>query len=77
MPEHDEDELPGLRAAVDVLADAGLDDSLSALRGWDSLAVLMFIAHCEQVRGFVPTGAQVRSCRTPRDLLALIRSHQK
>ncbi len=77
MTAEDPARLDALRRAVDVLADVGLDASLSALRGWDSLAVLMFIAHCEQVRGFVPTGAQVRSCRTPRDLLALIRSHQK
>ena len=77
MTDADQQGFEQLRMAFDVLAAAGLDDPLGALRGWDSLAVLLFIAHCEQAHGFVPTGAEVRSCRTPRELLALIRSREK
>ncbi|MGA0134413.1 MAG: hypothetical protein ACO3ND_08675 [Opitutales bacterium] len=65
-------ELDRLRAAVDVLAEAAPDDLLGSIRGWDSLAVLMFISHCEHAHGVILTGPQVRACVRVRDLLALL-----
>ncbi len=63
-----------LQADVDALADApaGLDTVLAALPRWDSLAVLLVITHAEQAHGRALTGAQVRACRTARDLVALL-----
>jgi hypothetical protein len=63
----------GLRGAVDALADvAGPDAPLASTPRWDSLAVLLVITHAEQVHGRALTGAQVRACRTGRDLLTLL-----
>jgi acyl carrier protein len=62
--------LEALRADVDALAGAGLDTVLASLPGWDSLAVLLTISHCEHAYGAVITAAQIRACRTVRDLLA-------
>ncbi len=64
--------LAALRKAVDVLADAGPDDRLSSFANWDSLAVLLVITHFEHDYGASVTGAQVRSCVTVRDVLALL-----
>ena len=63
-----------LQADVDALASApaGLDTVLGQLPQWDSLAVLLVITHAEQTYGRAPTGAQVRACRTGRDLVALL-----
>jgi hypothetical protein len=63
-----------LQADVDALAvaPAGLDTVLAALPQWDSLAVLLVITHAEQAHGRVLTGAQVRACRTARELVALL-----
>lgn len=61
-----------LRAEVDALADATPDQPLTSLPRWDSLAVLLVITHAEQSLGRSLTGAQIRACRTGRDLLALL-----
>lgn len=61
-----------LRAEVDALAAATPDQPLASLPQWDSLAVLLVITHAEQRHGRVLTGAQVRACRTGRDLLTLL-----
>jgi hypothetical protein len=61
-----------LRAEVDALAAATPDQPLASLPQWDSLAVLLVITHAEQHHGRTLTGAQIRACRTGRDLLALL-----
>jgi hypothetical protein len=63
-----------LQADVDALASApaGLDTVLGQLPHWDSLAILLVITHAEQAYGRALTGAQVRACRTGRDLVALL-----
>ena len=61
-----------LRAEVDALADATPDQPLASLPRWDSLAVLLVITHAEQSHGRTLTGAQIRACRTGRDLLTLL-----
>jgi hypothetical protein len=61
-----------LCAEVDALADATPDTVLAALPRWDSLALLLVITHAEQAHGRSLTGAQVRACRTGRDLLTLL-----
>ncbi len=63
-----------LQADVDALAaaPAGLDTVLAGLPHWDSLAVLLVITHAEQVHGRTLTGAQIRACRTARELVALL-----
>ncbi|MEY4085971.1 MAG: hypothetical protein RLZZ405_159 [Verrucomicrobiota bacterium] len=61
-----------LQADVDALACADPDTVLAGLPQWDSLAVLLVITHAEQVHGRTLTGAQVRACRTARDLLGLL-----
>lgn len=64
--------LNALQADVDVLAGATLDTPLTSLAQWDSLAVLLVITHFEHVYHIMITGAQVRACSTPRDLIKLI-----
>jgi len=61
-----------LRAEVDALAAATPEQPLDSLPRWDSLAVLLVITHAEQSLGRSVTGAQVRACRTGRDLLLLL-----
>jgi len=44
------------------------------LPGWDSLAILLVVSHCEHVHDLEVPGPQVRACRTLGDLLDLIQS---
>ncbi len=64
--------LAALRADVDVLASADETSVLGALPGWDSLAILLVVSHCEHVHDLEVRGSQVRACRTVADLLDLI-----
>ncbi len=66
--------LNALRADVDVLAQADETSVLGALPGWDSLAILLVVSHCEHVHDLVIRGPQVRACRTLGELLDLIES---
>jgi acyl carrier protein len=42
--------------------------------GWDSLAILLVVSHCEHVHDLEVRGPQIRACRTVGDLLDLIQS---
>jgi acyl carrier protein len=66
--------LDALRADVDVIAQADETSVLGALPGWDSLAILLVVAHCEHVHGLEVRGQQVRACRTLGELIDLIES---
>jgi acyl carrier protein len=66
--------LNALRADIDLLAQAEETAVLAALPGWDSLAILLVVSHCEHVHDLEVSGAQVRACRTLGDLLDLIQS---
>ena len=66
--------LDALRADVDVIAQADETSVLGALAGWDSLAILLVVAHCEHVHGLEVRGQQVRACRTLGELIDLIES---
>ena len=66
--------LYALRADVDVLARADETSVLGALHGWDSLAILLVVSHCEHVHDLEIRGQQVRACRTLGELLDLIES---
>ncbi len=66
--------LNALRADVDVLAQADETSVLGALPGWDSLAILLVVSHCEHVHDLELRGPQVRACRTLGELLDLIES---
>ena len=66
--------LNALRADVDVLARADETSVLGALHGWDSLAILLVVSHCEHVHDLELRGPQVRACRTLGELLDLIES---
>ncbi len=66
--------LNALRADIDLLAQAEETSVLPALPGWDSLAILLVVSHCEHVHGLEISGTQVRACRTLGDLLDLIQS---
>ncbi len=66
--------LNALRADVDVLAHADETSVLGALPGWDSLAILLVVSHCEHVHDLELRGPQVRACRTLGELLDLIES---
>ncbi len=66
--------LNALKADVDVLVKADEATVLGALPGWDSLAILLVVSHCEHVHDFEVRGPQVRACRTVGDLLDLIQS---
>jgi acyl carrier protein len=66
--------LNALRADIDLLAQAEETSVLAALPGWDSLAILLVVSHCEHVHDLEASGAQVRACRTLGDLLDLIQS---
>lgn len=66
--------LNALKADIDVFAKADEATVLGALPGWDSLAILLVVSHCEQVHDLEIRGPQVRACRTVGDLLDLIQS---
>ncbi len=66
--------LNALKADVDVLARADEATVLGALPGWDSLAILLAVSHCEHVQDLEVRGPQVRACRTVGDLHDLIQS---
>jgi hypothetical protein len=66
--------LTALKADVDVLAQADEASVLGAMPGWDSLAILLVVSHCEHVHDREVRGPQVRACRTVGDLLDLIQS---
>ena len=52
--------LNALRADVDVLARAEETSVLGALPGWDSLAILLVVSHCEHVHDNTQTDALSR-----------------
>ncbi len=66
--------LNALQADVDVLTRADEATVLGSLPGWDSLAILLVVSHCEHVHDLEVRGPQVRTCRTVGDLLDLIQS---
>jgi acyl carrier protein len=66
--------LNALKADVDVLAQTDEATIIGALPGWDSLAILLVVSHCEHVHDLEVSGAQVRACRTVGELLDLIQS---
>jgi hypothetical protein len=66
--------LNALKADVDVLAQADDASVLGAMPGWDSLAILLVVSHCEHVHRREVSGAQVRASHTVGDLLDLIQS---
>ncbi len=66
--------LNALKADIDVFAKADEATVLGALPGWDSLAILLVVSHCEHVHDLEIRGPQVRACRTVGDLLDLIQS---
>ena len=63
-----------LRADIDILAQAEEASVLAAIPGWDSLAILLVVSHCEHVHDLEVRGPQVRACHTVGDLLNLIQS---
>ena len=66
--------LNALRADIDILAQAEEVTVLAAIPGWDSLAILLVVSHCEHVHDLEVRGPQVRACHTVGDLLDLIQS---
>ena len=66
--------LNALRADIDILAQADESTVLGTLPGWDSLAILLVVSHCEHVHDLEVRGPQIRACRTVGDLLELIQS---
>ena len=66
--------LNALRADIDILAQAEEASVLAAIPGWDSLAILLVVSHCEHVHDLEVRGPQVRACHTVGDLLDLIQS---
>jgi acyl carrier protein len=66
--------LNALRADIDILAQAEEASVLAAIPGWDSLAILLVVSHCEHIHNLEVRGPQVRACRTVGDLLDLIES---
>jgi acyl carrier protein len=66
--------LNALKADIDILARADEATVLGALPGWDSLAILLVVSHCEHVHDLEVRGPQIRACHTVADLLDLIKS---
>ena len=50
-------------------------ETLSALKNWDSLAVVNYIATCNGLFGVVIEGDRVKACATVEDLVGLVRGH--
>jgi acyl carrier protein len=48
-------------------------ETLDALGGWDSLAVVSFIAFADESLNAPISGSQLRECKTVQDLLSLVR----
>jgi acyl carrier protein len=51
------------------------DEQLSALKNWDSLAVVNYIATCNGLFGVVLEGDRVKGCASVADLIALVKQH--
>ena len=66
--------LNALKADIDILARADEATTLGSLPGWDSLAILLVVSHCEHVHDLEVRGPQIRACHTVADLLDLIKS---
>jgi acyl carrier protein len=66
--------LNALKADIDLLAQAEEASVLAATPGWDSLAILLVVSHCEHVHELEVRGPQIRACQTVGDLLDLIES---
>jgi acyl carrier protein len=66
--------LNALRADIDILAQADESTVLGSLPGWDSLAILLVVSHCEHVHDLEVRGPKIRGCRTVSDLLDLFQS---
>ena len=66
--------LHALQADIDLLVAADETSVLAALPGWDSLAILLVVSHCEHVHDLEVRGPQIRACHTMADLLDLIES---
>jgi acyl carrier protein len=66
--------LNALRVDIDILAQADESAALGSLPGWDSLAILLVVSHCEHVHDLEVRGPQVRACHTVGDLINLIQS---
>jgi acyl carrier protein len=66
--------LNALRADIDILARADEATVLGAMPGWDSLAILLVVSHCEHVHDLEVRGPQIRACQNVGDLLDLIQS---
>lgn len=47
------------------------DESLEDLRGWDSMARVMFLAMADETMGEKVSAKQLESCKTIEDLIAL------
>jgi acyl carrier protein len=69
--------LQALQKEVDVLNGVSSDAPLSGLPQWDSLAILLVISHFENVYKFTVTGAEIRQCKTVRELVNLIETKTK
>lgn len=74
MSKSEGEQWAGLQADVDSLMGPGItpETRLETLPQWDSLAILLVIAHFEQAHGLVLSGKQIRACKTGRELLQLI-----
>lgn len=48
------------------------DESLANLKGWDSLAVLVFISVMDEHFGFTPSADSIRESKSIHDLMALL-----
>lgn len=47
------------------------DESLESLKGWDSVALMSFIALLDEELSIRVTGKQIMQCRTVSDLVVL------
>jgi acyl carrier protein len=47
-------------------------ESLANLKGWDSLAVLVFISVVDEHFGFTPSAESIRESKSIHDLIALL-----
>ena len=48
-----------------------MDDQLASLRGWDSMAIIMFIAMVDEKLGLTLNVKELASCKTVGDLAKL------
>jgi acyl carrier protein len=67
--------IDGLREALQSEVNLAEDMALKDIGEWDSLAVIAFIAFCDERFSIQVNGENIQQCKTVSDLIGLVKDH--